>query len=60
MAISPDGDPQSRHHRKRQWKEGQDMGDWGWQMGGMVAPDEELIDVRAVPMLLMKCNSNIR
>jgi hypothetical protein len=26
MAISPRGDPQSRHHRKRQWKAEQGKG----------------------------------
>jgi hypothetical protein len=31
MAISPDGDPQSRHHRTRQWKEEQGkVRGWSW------------------------------
>jgi hypothetical protein len=55
MAISPHGDPQSRHHRKRQWKEEQGKG--GTCDGAVVMTDRSLKFLRpcAVSALSEKC-----
>lgn len=55
MAISPRGDPQSRHHRKRQWK--QEQGKGGTGDGVVVITDRSLKMLRpcAVSAFSEKC-----
>ena len=55
MAISPRGDPPSRHHRTRQWKEEQGKGETCDGVVVMTARSMTLLRPRAVSAKPEKC-----